>query len=231
VPETNDTVAFYSSWADEFDASYAHDANRLERLTVWRGFLDRHAPDARSAYDLGCGSGMLTLELVRRGISTVAVDGSAEMLRLAEQKVGDVAGADARFEQRMLPFDTTSAAPVDLAVSSSVVEYLDSVADALESFRLLLRDGGILIFSVSNRDAISRRLARAFNRLTGRPRYLGHLKHMLTFDELTALTASAGFSVLEVQYFGGADRLNRLLGLALPARFASNMLIVAARRS
>jgi predicted TPR repeat methyltransferase len=152
------------------------------------------------------------------------------MLELAKEKVAGQAVAGVTFEQRLLPFDPGSHQPADLVVCSSVIEYLDSVDDALKTFRTLLREGGTLIYSISNRDSLSRRLVRVVNAATGRPRYFRLLRHMLSEEEVVEVTTRAGFTVLEHAYFGAADVLNRLLGTILPARRASNMLIVAARR-
>jgi predicted TPR repeat methyltransferase len=152
------------------------------------------------------------------------------MLELARQKIAGEGFAEVTFEQRLLPFEAGSHPPADLVVCSSVVEYLDSVDDALKTFRALLRDGGTLIYSISNRDSLSRRLVRVVNAATGRPRYFRLLRHMLSEEEVVEVTTRAGFTVLEHAYFGAADALNRLLGRILPARRASNMLIVAARR-
>ena len=228
---STDAVRYYSEVASEFDASYAADANRLERLRVWRGFLDRHAAGAQRAYDLGCGSGVFTVELASRGIETTGIDGAQGMLEVAARSAERLGLANVRFEQRLLPFDPSGMPAADLVISSSVVEYLDSVDQALASFRELLREGGILIFSLSNRDSLSRKLVRAVHALTGKPSYFGLLKHMLTAEEVAETTRRAGFTVLEQAYFGAADTLNRALAIALPPRRTSNMLIVAARRT
>jgi hypothetical protein len=51
----------------------------------------------------------------------------------------------------------------------------------------------------------------------------------MTVDEIKRDLASAGLEYLEHAYFGGADRVNRLLSSFLPPRLTSNMIIVAAR--
>jgi hypothetical protein len=118
----------------------------------------------------------------------------------------------------------------ELVVSSSAIEYLDSIPEALGFLRALLEDTGIVIFSVSNRDSISRRAVRTIHHVTGRPRYLSFLRHFMTVTEIKTALAAAGLTYLEHAYFGRADRVNRFLGHLLAPRLASNMIIVAARR-
>ncbi|HTT02842.1 MAG TPA: class I SAM-dependent methyltransferase [Steroidobacteraceae bacterium] len=227
----DDAVGYYSQAAPEFHASYEHDANRVERMRVWTGFLDRYAPGVDFAYDIGCGSGILACELARRGIETRGVDGAAGMLTIAQRSAQAASLRNVSFEQHRLPVpDTQAWRRAELVVSSSAIEYLDSIADALAFLRNLLEEGGVTIFSVSNRDSLSRRLVRTVHRLTGRPRYLKFLRHFMTVDELRSALRAAGLSYLEHAYFGRADRINRSLSHVVPPRYASNMIIMAARR-
>ena len=227
----DDGVGFYSRNAVDFHASYETDPNRIERLRVWRQFLDRHATAARFAYDLGCGSGLLACELGSRGIETVGIDGAAGMLAIA-QRVSQARGLiNVSFQQHRLPLaDVSGMRPAQLVISSSALEYLESIPAALGFLRSLLADAGIAIFSISNRDSLSRACVRTVHYVTGRPRYLRFLRHFMTVTQIQAALAAAGLTYLEHAYFGRADRLNRLLGHFLPPRVASNMIIVAARR-
>lgn len=226
-----DAVAYYSENAVAFHASYRFDANRRERLRVWRRLLDWYAKGAHAAYDLGCGSGILACELARRGIATIGIDGAAGMLALARQTAQQAGLHNVSFQMHRLPLaDPSGHAPADLVISSSALEYLDSLHQALACARALLRPGGTLLFSVSNRCCWSRKAVRLVHRFTGRPPYIGLIRHFMTVPELRAALAAAGLEYLEHEYFGRADRINRALRRVLPARHASNMILVVARR-
>jgi SAM-dependent methyltransferase len=226
-----DGVGFYSEIAPDFHASYSRDANRRERMRTWDQFLNRYATGAAFAYDVGCGSGVLACELAARGIESIGIDGASGMLAIARRTARDRGLANLSFQQRHLPIsDTTGFRTADLVISSSAIEYLDSIPAALRFLRNLLKEPGVVLFSVSNHDSLSRKLVRAAHRLTGRPRYLKFLRHFMTVDEIKRDLAGAGLEYLEHAYFGGADRLNRLLSHFVPPRVASNMIIVAARR-
>jgi SAM-dependent methyltransferase len=133
--------------------------------------------------------------------------------------------------QRILPIhDTTGFRIADVIISSSALEYLDSMPDALGFLHRMLRPGGVLIFSVSNRDSLSRKAVRLVHSLTGRPTYFGHLRQFMTVQGLHIELRNAGFTCLDHAYFGKADGINRCLGLFMSERLASNMIIIAARR-
>ena len=227
-----DPVAFHDEIAVAFHASYRADPNRLERLQVWRRALDAHAgADLPLAYDVGCGSGMLTAELAARADRVVALDGAPSMLALARETLAAKGFDNVEFQLARLPIEAAAGfATAPLVVSSSVIEYLPSLEEALHFLTALVRPGGVLLFSLSNRDSVSRKLVRAVHRLTGRPRYFGLLLHFVNTADVERLLGGAALELLDLQHFGGQDRLNRVLALFLPPRMANNMLLVAARR-
>jgi SAM-dependent methyltransferase len=225
-------VDYYSGAAETFHASYGSDPNRLERLRVWGRFFDRYAAQATTAVDFGCGSGILACELAARGVTTLGIDGSAKMLEIAT-RVAEARGlTNLRFEQRQLPLVDRSGIPAaDLVIASSVVEYLEDVDDALLSFSRSLTPDGVLIFSISNAESLSRKLVKTVYGLTRRPAYFGLIKHLMTPQAIDGAFRRAGLSTLEISYFGAADIINRALARVLAPARASNMLIAAARRT
>ena len=229
--QPQDAVAYYSDVASDFHASYKNDANRLERVKIWRGYFDRFLQDVTFAYDMGCGSGILACELAGRGIETIGIDGASNMLAIAarsaeQQKLGNVT-----FQQHRLPIqDTAPFRVADAIISSSALEYLDSMPVALASLHRMIRPGGTMIFSVSNYDSLSRKAVRLVHSLTGKPAYFGLLKQFMTVAQIQTDLRATGYTYLAHSYFAKSDRLNRILGTVLPERLASNMIIVAARR-
>jgi SAM-dependent methyltransferase len=225
-----DAVKYYSEIAADFHASYLRDANRLERVRVWKDFMNRYAEGAVFAYDVGCGSGVLACEMARRGIETIGIDGAAAMIAIAESTARELGLSNLRFQQELLPIgDTERFRRADIIISSSAIEYLDSIPESLCFLRNLLKETGVVVLSVSNRDAISRKIVRWVHRMTGRPRYLEFLRHFMQVKDVKAALSAAGLTYLEHAYFGRADWLNRFLGHFLPPRLSSNMIIVAAR--
>ncbi|MBI1798430.1 MAG: class I SAM-dependent methyltransferase [Candidatus Eisenbacteria bacterium] len=231
-PRPSDAVEFHSEIAADFHASYRSDANRRERVRVWSALLDRHAGGARFAYDFGCGSGVLACEIARRGIETVGIDGATGMLQIAEQAARNEGLTNLSFQRHRLPIsDTSGFRPADIVISSSAIEYLDSISEALACLRDLTKPGGVVMVSVSNRDSVSRKFVRWVHRLTGQPRYFGLLRHFMTSEELRNELRLAELACVEHTYFGRADRFNRALSVILPPKYSSNMILAVAKRA
>ena len=89
-----DTVAYYNRNA----ARFAADTADLDMSALYDRFL-RYLPPGGRILDAGCGVGRDALAFAERGYSVVAVDASAEMVRLARKRVGS------RAEVRLMRFE------------------------------------------------------------------------------------------------------------------------------
>ena len=226
-----DAVAFHSEIASDFNASYAADPNRLERLKVWRACLERHATPVALAYDIGCGSGMLTAEIAPRALKVIAVDGSEAMLALAKENMAGRGLHNVSFRQARLPIaDTADFAPAPLVIASSVIEYLPALEEAVAMLKKLMAPGATLVFSISNKSSISRAIVRFAHRLTGRPRYFGLVLHFMDEEGIQALLSGAGLELVDLTYFGGEDWMNRMISRVFPHKLSTNMILAVARR-
>ncbi|HWL69445.1 MAG TPA: class I SAM-dependent methyltransferase [Geminicoccus sp.] len=82
VKDSADSVAFYDRNAERF----ATDTGGLDLSPLYECFL-RYVPLGGRILDAGCGVGRDALAFAGRGYSVVAFDASAEMVRLAEERV------------------------------------------------------------------------------------------------------------------------------------------------
>lgn len=80
--DSMDSVAFYDHNAE----SFAADTGELDMSALHERLL-RHVPPGGRILDAGCGVGRDALAFVERGYSVVAFDASAEMVRLARERV------------------------------------------------------------------------------------------------------------------------------------------------
>jgi SAM-dependent methyltransferase len=104
--------------------------------------------------DIGCGAGRHSLESVRRGAHTVALDLSGDDLRRARQGVeayGDVdvpapgSFTAVRGDARRIPFDDGS---FDRVIAAEVLEHIDDDGGAIAELVRVLRPGGVLAVTV-----------------------------------------------------------------------------------
>lgn len=96
------------------------------------------------AFEPGCGAGELTRELATRCDAVLASDPVADAVRRARERTAGLRGV--RVEQAALP-DVVPAEPVDLAVFSEVLYYLndDTVSAALDRTLAVLPAGGDVV--------------------------------------------------------------------------------------
>lgn len=135
-----DFSAFYDALMTDVD--YAARADYLLRL------FEYHGVKPRSVLDIACGSGNLMVELQKRGVDTIGVDGSDTMLMRAREKLG----ADALLLcQDMCDLDLYGT--VDGAVCTlDSLNHLcrtEQLAEVFRRARLFVEPGGLFIFDVN----------------------------------------------------------------------------------
>jgi len=101
-------------------------------------------PDGKAILDVGCGDGLLALELARRGADVVGVDASEDMIAAARKRATD-RGADVRFDiarAEALPFETAS---FDVVIAVTVLCFVEDATTAVDEMVRVLKPGGRLI--------------------------------------------------------------------------------------
>ena len=141
------------------------------RRACFRALLDRNVEPGKAWLDLGCGSGVLTSELLVRGATVVAVDGSPGMLREAQAGlVGEHGSVVTWLQSDVQSLPQLPEAGFDGVLCSSVLEYLEHPDAALREATRLLRPRGKLIVSVPPTGSVVRmaqKVVRSVSRLFG----------------------------------------------------------------
>jgi len=114
------------------------------------GIVDLLAPVRASqglVLELGCGTGLLTRELIAAGHRVVATDASPAMLDVARNVLG---GSAQEVRQLVLPDDPLPQADAIVAIGHPLNYLADAAAidRALVAMALALRPGGLLAFDV-----------------------------------------------------------------------------------
>lgn len=145
--------------------------------------------------DVGCGDGVLAVELARRGGNVTGLDADPGMLAAAQERSG-LARVSATFiagDARSLPFDDSA---FDIVVAITVLCFVPDAQTAFQEFARVLRPGGRLVVGELGR----RSLWAAKRRISG---WLGSATwRVATFrtpGELRRLTLDSGLDVIAVR--------------------------------
>lgn len=137
----------YDEMAAHYDADVAQNPiNSLYAMPNTLALLPELSN--RRVLDAGCGSGYYTAELVNRGARVVALDASAQMLRIARRRLGADAPVDWHVADLAEPLDFLPDATVDVVLAPLVLHYVQDWSGPLGEFRRVLRPGGVLVATV-----------------------------------------------------------------------------------
>ncbi len=139
----------FAGYYDMFsaDVDYKRMAHHLLEM------VQKHTDKCELVLDLCCGTGSLALELAQRGYEVIGVDGSADMLLLATEKLSEV---DCKTPPIFLCQDMRELdlyGTVDAAFCTlDSINHLCSKQDVLTAFERLaffVRPGGLFLFDVN----------------------------------------------------------------------------------
>lgn len=102
----------------------------------------------RRVLDAGCGPGVMMEWFLSQGANVVGVDVSANMLKLAEQRVGDAAVLHVADLEEPMPFLEDSS--FDVILSSGTLGYVRDWLALFREFSRVLKPGGCVVFSVGH---------------------------------------------------------------------------------
>ena len=95
--------------------------------------------------DIGCGSGIYSEILQKKGAEVVGIDISKTLIEIAKSEVKKVEFRVANIKE--LPFKNNS---FDIAVSALMLGYLENWDRAFSEVKRILKPGGVFIFSILN---------------------------------------------------------------------------------
>ena len=140
----------YHNLAVSYDR-LTNDVDYEATVDFYYEILKREGLKPRTAVDLACGTGSVTAILAQKGLRTIGVDLSEEMLTVASQKSMELKNQPMFLCQNLRDLYLPRA--VDLAVCAlDSLDYITDPADCREAIRRVfkyLNPGGIFIFDVN----------------------------------------------------------------------------------
>jgi ubiquinone/menaquinone biosynthesis C-methylase UbiE len=192
---------FHEEFAAGWTAGYAR-RGFARRLDLFRSILTRHVRPGDSWVDLGCGSGVLSQELLDLGATVVAVDGSPQMLSHAREQMGSqYAGRVNWIQSDVQSIGALNDGAYDGVLCSSVLEYLDRPEALLKEVARILSPGGVLVISLPPTLSAVRVLQKGIRALMGmigkdKFTYLSVSRLEISPHAIDQLLQEAGFSVI-----------------------------------
>src|SRR4051812_44932027 len=129
--------ALFDEKAAGWTRGYAPGGALAARARVFAGAVEAVVPPPARALDFGCGTGNIAAELAARGYTVDACDMSEAMLDQGRRQFGErVSFATLSPSWRTLPYGNDQ---FDLAIASSVLEYVPDPARVLDELGRVVR--------------------------------------------------------------------------------------------
>jgi ubiquinone/menaquinone biosynthesis C-methylase UbiE len=149
--------AHAAEWRDIYTEASSEGAIYRERsATVLKWADELLIPRADRILDIGCGAGLITVALARRGHLVEAVDSIAEMLKATRRYAHDAGMGSSILtslgDAHRLAFADNA---FGLVLAIGVLPWLHSPQQALAEMARVLKPGGFLLLTVGNRSRLT----------------------------------------------------------------------------
>jgi len=236
-----------TEWKTLYDEQTLWGAIHRRRRALALDWIDGLGlPPGAQVLEVGCGAGLLAIDLARRGLRVECIDVVPAMVELAEREA-TAAGFAARVrpcigDAHALRFERGA---FDVVVALGVLPYLHSPAVALREIARVLAPGGHVVLSSDNRWRLQHVLDPRFTPVLGPLKAVvrgtlgtlgvrvgGFPSHLFSARVVRRLHADAGLAVVrEVGIgFGPFSLLGRrVLGEAVALRLDARLQVLADR--
>lgn len=144
--------SFFDLYANEYDLMTDAAAREPKHRVEIEKLIDAFHPSV--VLDAGCGTGLTTQLFAEKGVRTIGVDASEEMVRLSRARCarfGDLTEFTvSRFESLPPGYSKQFDLVVCLANSLSGIPSTASLMRSLKQFKRVLRPGGALVIQILN---------------------------------------------------------------------------------
>ena len=226
-------IKYFSETAEQFEEHYKNNSMLQERIELFRVYIQRYEKLINQKYacmDFGCGPGLNSILLAKKGFSVIAVDFSKKMLALAKGNINKASFNDLisyELQDLSKPSDLLDkySGSISCIICASVIEYFEDYEKIISTIYSLLRPNGVILITFPNKQAILRRYEKIkqFFGLVKNGDYLMHQKSQFDIDATILMMKKSGFEILDYQLFNHSNN-------NLKSKYNANMFIIAAQK-
>lgn len=142
-------IDHFDQRSSEWSALYAKPVFQ-QRLRLFAESIGELVPAPKSVLDFGCGSGVISCELARRGYNITGVDAAPGMVQSARDNASKLGISGIEFRVTDPVGSELPDAYYDAVICSSVLEYVAEERQLVENLIRTIKPGGTLLISVPN---------------------------------------------------------------------------------
>ncbi len=144
-------MSSYGVFADFYDGLIELTVDYKTRAGYILDVLKKHNHPAGLTLDLACGTGSLTILLKKLGVDIYGIDGSNEMLSIAQEKAADEQLDILFLRQQMQELDLYGTIDTCVCTLDSLnhITDIDDVQTAFDRVSLFMNQGGLFVFDVN----------------------------------------------------------------------------------
>jgi len=138
----------FDDWPKKYDQWFETPIGSLVRQYESRLLLEMARPArGERILDVGCGTGIFTLDLLAAGARVTGLELSRPMLRRAGKKASNLPFSMVQGDMRSLPFTDRS---FDKTVSVTAIEFVEDARAAVAELFRVTRPGGLIVVACLN---------------------------------------------------------------------------------
>lgn len=142
------TLALFDTWTEKYESWFATPVGQLVKRYESELFLALLDPlPGESILDVGCGIGIFTQDILRRGARVTGVDISLPMLRKAIDRFGEADFTGLCADMNDLPFADGN---FDKVYAMTVIEFADDAGRVVAELDRVARKGGRVVVTTLN---------------------------------------------------------------------------------
>ncbi len=138
----------FDEWPEKYESWFRTPVGELVRKVEGQLIAEMLMPKhAETIIDVGCGTGIFTIDFLAAGCQVVGLDISRPMLAMAVRKAAGQSFSAVEGDMRQLPFKD---GVFDKAVSVTALEFITEAKEAIDELFRITRPGGVVVVATLN---------------------------------------------------------------------------------